>query len=254
MEPVTLIFGSSGQLGSAIAELDVNEGHTVFGLDSRSPIDFLNKSNLFTHLPIDLLDPVHVKQSVDNLFQSGDLYISSLVLAAAIDSVPTKVHLNDQSKLPNDMSFDEIQRRITINITSQIHTLDICQPYLRKSSHSLLFSSIYGVRSPDHRIYSNSFRKPLEYSASKSAILGIVKHFSVTAAADNKGRCNCLILGGVSSSSQDPNFQENYIHHVPLGRMAKRQDVVNAYKFLRSDLASYITGTSLVVDGGYTCL
>ena len=67
-----------------------------------------------------------------------------------------------------------------------------------------------------------------------------------------KGRCNCIVLGGLENISQSKQFQKNYIRKVPLGRMANIKDVLNAYKFISSDDSSYITGTSLYVDGGYT--
>ena len=47
-------------------------------------------------------------------------------------------------------------------------------------------------------------------------------------------------------------FQKKYIEKVPLNRMASINDVVNAYSFLSSVKSAYITGTTLVVDGGYT--
>ena len=94
---------------------------------------------------------------------------------------------------------------------------------------------------------------PKQYTASKSSIIGITKHFAVTAALSKKGRCNCIVLGGLEDDSQSSQFQENYISKVPKGRMAYIDDVLNAYQFLSSDKSTYITGISLFVDGGYSC-
>ena len=63
---------------------------------------------------------------------------------------------------------------------------------------------------------------------------------------------NCLVLGGIGNTHQSPEFQKKYISKVPLERMAKLEDVVNAYSFLSSSKASYITGIQLVIDGGYS--
>ena len=46
---------------------------------------------------------------------------------------------------------------------------------------------------------------------------------------------------------------ENYVNKIPLGRYGKTDDVANAYVFLASDEASFISGCELIVDGGQTC-
>ena len=110
--------------------------------------------------------------------------------------------------------------------------LKIFEEYLFEKSHVCLFSSIYGIQSPDHRIYSEGFIKPLEYSTSKSSITCMTKHFAVTSAIKNKGRCNCLVLGGVENKNQSLDFKKKYINKVPLKRMATLDDVIKAYSFL----------------------
>mgnify|MGYP002813811771 CR=1 FL=1 len=68
----------------------------------------------------------------------------------------------------------------------------------------------------------------------------------------NKGiRANCISPGGVQES-QSKQFIKNYCKRVPLQRMATTDDVAAAALFLASDASAYITGTNLVVDGGYT--
>ena len=121
-----------------------------------------------------------------------------------------------------------------MNIASQLFVIKTIYKYLDMKSHILLFSSIYGIRSPDHRIYGRNFIKPIEYSTSKSAIIGLTKHLSVTLALENKGRANCLILGGLKNNQQDKYFQENYINKVPLNRMLEKEDILNGYDFLIS--------------------
>ena len=153
----------------------------------------------------------------------------------------------------SNQEFAEINKRVLVNITSQMYILKLFEPYLYSESSVCLFSSIYGIQSPDQRIYEDKFTKPLEYSASKASILGITKHFAITSALSNKGRCNCIVLGGLENDNQSNIFKNNYLKKVPLGRMANIKDVLNAYKFISSKESSYITGSSIIVDGGYTC-
>ena len=62
-------------------------------------------------------------------------------------------------------------------------------------------------------------------------------------------RVNALVPGGVEAG-QNETFKAQYSNRVPLGRMARADEVVGAAVFLASDGASYITGQSVFVDGG----
>jgi NAD(P)-dependent dehydrogenase (short-subunit alcohol dehydrogenase family) len=114
-------------------------------------------------------------------------------------------------------------------------------------------SSIYGILSPDQRIYEykeRPFFKPLTYSASKSAILNMTRYLATYWAKKNV-RVNTLTLAGVLNN-QDKVFLENYTSKVPLGRMANEDEYNGAVLFLASDASSYMTGSNLVIDGGYS--
>jgi NAD(P)-dependent dehydrogenase (short-subunit alcohol dehydrogenase family) len=115
-------------------------------------------------------------------------------------------------------------------------------------------SSIYGVLAPDERIYEGSeylggpINTPAAYSVSKAGVVGLSKYLAARWAKHGI-RVNCLVPGGVSSG-QNSTFSERYSARVPLGRMAQPNEIVAAALFLASDASSYVTGQSLVVDGG----
>ena len=116
-------------------------------------------------------------------------------------------------------------------------------------------SSIYGQVSPDQRIYrkkddSTGFVKPISYCVSKAAIPNLTRYLAAYW-ADKNVRVNSLTFGGVFNN-QDPEFVEKYSSRVPLGRMAKRHEYNGAILFLASDASSYMTGSNVVIDGGYT--
>ena len=68
-----------------------------------------------------------------------------------------------------------------------------------------------------------------------------------------KIKVNCIVPGGIEdSSNQDSTFTKNYNKKVPLGRLARAEEIIPAILFLSSDASSYITGQSLVIDGGYS--
>lgn len=117
-------------------------------------------------------------------------------------------------------------------------------------------ASIYGLVGPDQRIYEGSnylggpINTPAVYSASKAAVVGFTKWLS-TYWADKGIRVNCIVPGGVSSG-QNEVFENNYSSKVPMGRMARKDELVPALIYLSSDASSYVTGHVLSVDGGWT--
>lgn len=253
MENIVLIIGCNGNIGKAISEFELNNSSDkVIGIDLQESSN-LEKFENFIYLKLNCTEPLIIEEHFEKYFPNKKYTIRSIALTAALDSVPKNISNKSgyDFGLTNQQYF-EINERVNVNITSQIYMLKIFEKYLNKTSHVCLFSSVYGVQSPDQRIYSDGFIKPLEYSASKSSIICMTKHFAITSALQNKGRCNCLVLGGLGNNTQELDFQKKYINKVPLERMATIEDVVNAYSFLNSKKASYITGTQLVVDGGYS--
>jgi NAD(P)-dependent dehydrogenase (short-subunit alcohol dehydrogenase family) len=115
-------------------------------------------------------------------------------------------------------------------------------------------ASIYGIVSSDKRIYEGSFylgrqiSNPAVYSTSKAAVVGLTRYLAANW-GDAKIRVNALVPGGVESG-QNEAFKSRYSARVPLGRMARPDEMVGALIYLASDASSYVTGHCLVVDGG----
>lgn len=126
----------------------------------------------------------------------------------------------------------------------------------------VITSSVYGISAPDQRIYkdctsagnlyggSDKLNAPASYSASKSGLVGFAKWLA-TYGGPNGIRVNVLTPGGVYDG-QEESFHQEYIQRVPLGRMATWSDYNGAVLFLVSDASRYVTGTNIVVDGGWT--
>jgi NAD(P)-dependent dehydrogenase (short-subunit alcohol dehydrogenase family) len=116
--------------------------------------------------------------------------------------------------------------------------------------------SIYGLVGPEPSIYEGSeymgvaINTPAVYAATKAGVIGLTRYLA-TYWAPQGIRVNALVPGGVESG-QNETFQAAYGARTPLGRMAKREEMVGAVVFLASDAASYVTGQVLAVDGGWT--
>jgi NAD(P)-dependent dehydrogenase (short-subunit alcohol dehydrogenase family) len=97
----------------------------------------------------------------------------------------------------------------------------------------------------------------IAYTASKGAVLSLSRELAVQFARQGV-RVNALCPGPVETPlllrifGDDPAAFERRRIHLPMGRLAKPQEIVNAALFLASDESSYVTGSTFLVDGGLT--
>jgi NAD(P)-dependent dehydrogenase (short-subunit alcohol dehydrogenase family) len=118
-------------------------------------------------------------------------------------------------------------------------------------------SSTYGVVSPDQSVYDYRRRdgaeyyKPVGYSVAKSGVLNFTRWLAEYCAPFGV-RVNTLVPGGVREPDHAPEFVAEYEKRTPLGRMAADTDYDGAVLFLASRASAYMTGATLVVDGGWT--
>lgn len=118
--------------------------------------------------------------------------------------------------------------------------------------------SIYGMLSPVQDIYAYKeeltgvpFVKPVAYCAAKSGVYNLTR-YCATYWAKEGIRVNILTPSGVGRDTQDATFRANYTARIPIGRMAEADEFNAAVLFLASDGSRYMTGSNLVVDGGWT--
>ena len=115
----------------------------------------------------------------------------------------------------------------------------------------LSFSSIYGLLANDFNLYKGTeISPPVAYSAIKGGLISLNRYLASFYGKYNI-RFNCISPGGVYDK-QDLKFVERYEKKVPLGRMARPEDISSLATFLLSDGSSYVTGQNLIVDGGYS--
>jgi len=158
-----------------------------------------------------------------------------------------------------DYSIDLLSREISVGVIGTFICSKIFGEHMKikKKGSIINISSDLGITAPDQRVYHKSEKfkkvrnfKPIGYSISKHAIIGITKYLS-TYWANKNIRCNTLVPGAVFNNQ--PKFLvTNVKKRIPLNRWAKKTEYKKAIQFLATDDSCYMTGQSIIMDGGRT--
>ena len=127
----------------------------------------------------------------------------------------------------------------------------------QKKGIVLNISSDYGIIAPDQRIYRKEGIpedeqpvKPVSYSVVKHGIIGLTKYLAIYW-ADKGIRVNTLCPASLSNG-QDEEFVKKISNLIPLGRMSDPDEYVCTVLYMISDAATYMTGSTVICDGGRT--
>ncbi len=125
----------------------------------------------------------------------------------------------------------------------------------QKSGSIIHFASMYGMVSPDPRVYDGfSPPNPPDYGAAKAGVIQLTK-YQAAAWGPHNVRVNVVAPGPfphAGGSHDQPGFIQRLADRVPMGRIGRASEIVGPVLFLASDASSYVTGTTLPVDGGWT--
>jgi NAD(P)-dependent dehydrogenase (short-subunit alcohol dehydrogenase family) len=139
------------------------------------------------------------------------------------------------------------QKTIDVDLKGSFLGIKACVPAMRRAGGGAIVntSSTYGLVA--------SGRGSTAYSSAKGGLVMLSKAAAVEYAGEGI-RVNAVHPGVIDTPrnrSLPPDWMQALLDKTPLGRMAAPEEIANAVLFLVSDVASYVTGTSLVVDGGY---
>jgi NAD(P)-dependent dehydrogenase (short-subunit alcohol dehydrogenase family) len=143
------------------------------------------------------------------------------------------------------------RRALEVNLTCPFHLTQGFLPLLKNSTSPSVINiaSIYGIVGPNWDLYDGtSMGNPAAYAASKGGLIQLTRWLSTTLAP--KIRVNAVAPGGLYRD-QPESFVAKYEARTPLKKMAKEEYIKGTIAYLASNLSEYVTGQTLVVDGGF---
>jgi len=249
---VAWVMGGAGLLGTAVSRALAQHGAQVIVSDIRGDAARDNASAMRDDgllAEASAMDIGDEQSVVDNLRRIVDTH-------GHIDVAVNMTYY--YVKAPFDtMTVDQWNQGMRVSLTGAfIASRELGRQMTAQGGGSLIhFSSMYGVVSPDPKMYPPTQAvNPIDYGVAKAGILQLVRYQAVQLAPHGV-RINAIVPGPFpipQTQGADSQFMQNLRAKVPMGRVGRAEEITGAVVFLASDAASYVTGTQIVVDGGWT--
>lgn len=247
-----VVTGGGGLLGSEVVTALAQSGAHVIIADINEErklaiVSKLKKAGLSAEsYDFDISDIENLEKNIDSLFKKMfyiDIWVNSAYARTA-----------DWGAKVEDIKVDSWRKNVDMQMNSYALSSKYVAEHMKTKGGSIInLGSIYGIVGPDFSVYDNTdLTMPMAYSVIKGGVTNLTRYLASYFGKYNV-RVNIVCPGGVLDN-QNPVFVENYARKVPLGRLAKPEDVAGAVLFLASDAASYITGSTIMVDGGWTAI
>jgi len=240
-ERVAFITGGASGVGAGIASVLAREGARVAIAD----IDHAAAERLVAKLDAEGAEAIALE--VDLVDSAAVTRTASEVLErwARIDILAANAGVYPEARIEEiDDSF--LDRVLDLNLKGAVHSIQACIPAMRKQGYGrmVLTSSITGTN-----VGAEGYSV---YGASKAAMLGLMRGMALEVVGDGV-TINAILPGNVRTplvEGLDAEYMDWILRAIPMGRLAEPEELGWAVRFLASEEAGYITGQTLVLDGG----
>lgn len=264
---ICIVTGGLGQLGAQYTKTLLERGakvavfntHTGSEKIAKAFTDDEIKNENLKFYQVNITKKEELEKALDEMEKVWGAAPNVLVNNAGIDTQPSAP---PEVSGPFENFPEEVFREVVeVNLTG---TFLVCQAVgarmveAGKGGSIINIGSIYGMVSPVQDIYAYKkemtgvpFIKPVAYSAAKSGIYNLTRYLATYWGKENI-RVNTFTPSGVWRETQDEHFLKNYCDRIPIGRMAQEDEYNGAIVFLASDASKYMTGSNIIMDGGWT--
>jgi len=252
-----LITGAGGSLGSQIAMGLARYGVRVVlwgrSLDTLEELaaQIIRLGGEALVQQVDLFNDEQLSKTLDRFKEQN----------AEVDILINSAYSGDGGSCES-ASNDDFSKAYQIAVVSAFRIIQSLRPLLRSATISRVggssvinIASMYGVVSPDLRVYDRTENaNPPFYGAAKAGLIQLTRYMACEFASENI-RVNSISPGPFPNKkvrTDNPLFCKQLAGRVPLGRLGNPMEMIGPVLFLASDASSYVTGTNLIVDGGWT--
>ena len=247
-QSIVYIVGGKGLIGKEITRaISSNDAKTiVLDINNKGSKQFGNIINI--NFDSSNLEDIEDKfNSIIKEFGCPDVYINC--------SYPKTSDWRKNTF--SDVSLKSYRQNIEIHLNSYSWLARLAAEAMVRScveGSIVQLGSIYGILGQDLTVYEGTkMKENISYSIIKGGITNLTRQMA--SYYGKKGiRVNTVSPGGVYDVSQSKKFIKQYSNKVPLGRLADPSEIASAVLFLASNASSYITGSNLIIDGGWSII
>ena len=244
---IAVVTGGAGLIGKEICLGLAEAGAKTYiaDINKKEGIKLENQSEKLKWIYFDITDEESVKKGIKTIIETDekiDIWVNCAYPKTS-----------DWSAKFEDIKLESWKKNVDMHLNGYFLCCQHATKQMKKqkSGSIINFGSIYGIVAPNFSIYDGTdSTMPAAYSAIKGGIITFTKYLATYFAKDGI-RANVICPGGIFDN-QNENLIRNYEEKTPMSRLGRPDDIVGSVIFLASDASSYITGTTLIVDGGWT--